>query len=297
MNQRSLSNLSSVVLCLGVWGAAGCEDGATGVATSTQNVDAVCVATGTAPPAGSWLCPAPLTLQCGAALPQVFVADALNPSCAAAPLKADPISPTTVGTQPVRVRRPDGQLACETSLTILDSGAPVLTPKTIQLWPPNHKFHTISVADCVSVVDACEPNLNAEFTWGSSDEPVDDKGDGHFAPDSIFDSCNRVLVRAERQGPKNGRVYKLGVRVVDRAGNAVESQCTVIVDHDQRGVVGADDGESYRIALNGQNGALSCDGTTDVPPPPPPVVDAGVPVVVDSGVPVVVDAGSVVMGI
>lgn len=289
MNQRSLRNLSSVLLCLGAWGATGCEDGATDVASSEQNVDAVCVATGTAPPAGSWLCPAPLTLQCGAAVPNVFVADALNPSCASTPLKADPISPTTVGTQPVRVRRQDGQLACETTLTILDNGAPVLTPKTIQLWPPNHKFHTISVADCVGVVDACDPNLNAEFIWGSSDEPVDDKGDGHFAPDILFDSCHRVQVRSERQGPKNGRVYKLGVRVVDRAGNAVESQCTVIVDHDQRGVVGADDGESYRIALNGQNGALSCDGTTDVPPPPPPVVDAGVPVVVD--------AGTVVMGI
>jgi hypothetical protein len=90
-------------------------------------------------------------------------------------------------------------------------------------------------------------------------------------------------------------VYKLGVRVVDRAGNAVESQCTVIVDHDKRGVVGADDGESYRVSLNGQNGALSCDGTTDVPPPPP-VVDSGVPVVVDAAVPVV-DAGTPVMGI
>jgi hypothetical protein len=89
-----------------------------------------------------------------------------------------------------------------------------------------------------------------------------------------------VQVRAERQGPKNGRVYKLGVRVVDGAGNAVQSQCTIIVDHDQRGVVGADDGESYRIVLNGQGSLPSCDGTTDVPP-----ADAGVPVTVDAGDP------------
>jgi hypothetical protein len=287
MNQRSLWNVRPVALCLVALGATGCDDGATEVASSMQNVDAVCVATGTPPPAGSWLCPAPLTLQCGATVPPVYVADAQNPSCAATALTADAINPLAVGTQPVRVRRPDGQIACETSLTVLDNGPPVLTPKTIQLWPPNHKFHTISVADCVGVVDACDPNLNAQFIWGSSDEPVDDKGDGHFAPDILFDSCQRVQVRAERAGPKSGRVYKLGVRVVDRAGNAVESACSVIVDHDQRGVVGADDGESYRVALNGQNGQLSCDG---VPPPPPPVTDAGVPVVV-------VDAGTPVMGI
>jgi len=187
------------------------------------------------------------------------------------------------GATDIGSRRQNVDPAC-----VAASSGPVLTPKTTQLWPPNHKFHTLSVADCVGVVDACDPDLNAEFIWGSSDEPVDDKGDGHFAPDILFDSCNRVQVRAERQGPKNGRVYKLGVRVVDRAGNAAESQCTVIVDHDQRGVVGADDGESYRITLDGQGGTLSCDGTTDVPPPP---------VVVDAGVPGVVDAGSVVMAI
>ena len=285
MNQRSVTKLTRVALCLGVWAVAGCDDGGTDVAGKTQDVDAVCVATGTAPPAGSWVCTAPLTLQCGAALPPVYVADALNPSCAPAVLTADAVNPLAVGTQPVRVRRQDGEIACETTLTIVDSGPPVLTPKTIQLWPPNHKFHSIAVEDCVGVVDACEPNLNAEFIWASSDEPVDDLGDGHFAPDILLDSCHRVQVRSERQGPKNGRVYKLGVRVVDRAGHAVESQCNIIVDHDQRGVVGADDGESYRIMLNGQGGLPSCDGTTDVPPPPPRVVDASVPVVVDAGVP------------
>jgi hypothetical protein len=287
MNQQSVVRLTRVALCLGVWGISGCDDGGADSAGKIQSVDAVCVATGTAPPAGSWVCSAPLTLQCGATPPPVYVADALNPSCAPALLTADALNPHAVGPQVVRVRRQDGQVACETTVTIVGSGLPVLTPKTIQLWPPNHKFHSIAVEDCVSVVDACDPNLNAEFIWASSDEPVDDRGDGHFAPDILFDGCHHVQVRSERQGPKNGRVYKLGVRVVDHAGNAVESQCNVIVDHDQRGVVGADDGESYRITLNGQGGAPSCDGTTDVPPPPR-VPDASVPVVVDAGVPQVI---------
>ena len=43
-----------------------------------------------------------------------------------------------------------------------------------------------------------------------------------------------MQLRSERQGPKDGRVYKLGVRVVDGSGNASEGVCTVVVDRDQR---------------------------------------------------------------
>lgn len=150
-----------------------------------------------------------------------------------------------------------------------DTTPPALTSKTINLWPPNHKFHRITVDDCVSVSDDCQTNLEAEFIWASSDEPVDDIGDGHHAPDIKVSDCNAVELRAERQGPKNGRVYKLGVRVVDAAGNAAESVCTVVVDHDQRGVLGADSGESYRIDLNGTGGLPTCDGDNPLPPAPP----------------------------
>jgi hypothetical protein len=151
---------------------------------------------------------------------------------------------------------------------------PVLEPKVVQLWPPNHKLHDISIDDCVDVIAACGDDLQAQFIWASSDEPVDDLGDGHFAPDiELSDDCQHVAVRAERQGPENGRVYKLGVRVVDRAGNTSDAVCSVIVDHDQRGVVGADSGEAYRITFDGTQGGATCDGTQPPPPtnPPPPM--------------------------
>jgi hypothetical protein len=148
--------------------------------------------------------------------------------------------------------------------------APTLTPHATFLWPPNHKLHAIGADDCVSAVDACGNTVHGEFIWGSSDEPIDDIGDGHFAPDILFGDCEHVMVRSERQGPKDGRVYKLGVRVVDSNGNASEGECTIIVDHDQRGVDGANSGEAYRVLLDGSNGTLSCDGVVDVP-------DAGSP--------------------
>jgi hypothetical protein len=172
----------------------------------------------------------------------------------------------------VTVRNAAGTTLCSTTIEVQDEVAPVLTEHSIALWPPNHKFHEIAVEDCVSVVDSCDGALRGEFIWASSDEPVDDKGDGHHAPDiQLSADCTRVSVRAERQGPKDGRVYKLGVRVVDGSGNTSVGECTIVVDHDQRGVVGADSGEAYRVSFDGSQGGPVCDGEPDEPPPPPTV--------------------------
>lgn len=281
MQRRSSKRLTVLPLSLVALLVGACDsDGDLG--SQDQNLEVECLGADVATPAGAWLCPAPRTLACGEALPPLYVRDLNNPSCSAVAYEAvsGPLQP---GTHPVRVTRGDGSVACETTVTVTGGGAPVLTPKTIGLWPPNHKLHTIDVADCVSVSNSCGGDLRAEFVWASSDEPIDSIGDGHHAPDILFDGCNRVQVRAERQGPKDGRVYKLGVRVVDGAGNRSESACTIIIDHDKRGVVGVDSGERYRIELNGQNGTPMCDGTpppvtdagTPPPPPPPPVQDAG----------------------
>lgn len=167
----------------------------------------------------------------------------------------------------VVLRDDSGAAICDTAT---DTAAPVLTAKAqLLLWPPNHKFHDIRVQDCFSVSDACQPDVRAEFVWASSDEPVDSIGDGHFAPDIQVSSCGALALRSERQGPKDGRVYKLGVRAVDAAGNAAEGVCTVVVDHDQRGVLGADSGEAYRVRFDGQNGQRACDGENPPPPNPP----------------------------
>jgi hypothetical protein len=169
-----------------------------------------------------------------------------------------------VGTQTIEVRRDDGSVACSATLTVLP-GPPVITPRTLFLWPPNHKLHEVSVADCIGAYAACDPDLRAEFSWGSSDEAAVGKGDGHRAPDIVFDGCDRVRLRSERQGESDGRVYRLGLRIVDGAGNVTDSECTVIVEHDQHSAAGADGGEAYRIALDGRDGAPSCEGALTAP--------------------------------
>ncbi len=271
---------------------AGCDQsGASEPEGVVQPLTAECVSDDASLPPDAWTCPETLSVECGSgsANPQtLYVLDSVT-ACAGTELQVTP-GPFAVGQHEILVSS-GSDVVCRSELVVKDTQAPVLTPKTLNLWPPNHKFHSIAVGDCFDIADACQSDLQAEFIWASSDEPVDDLGDGHHAPDILIDDCQKVQLRAERQGPKDGRVYKLGVRVVDGSGNASEGVCTVVVDHDQRGVLGADSGEAYRINLNGQGGQLSCDGENELPPrneppvnqppvnqPPveqPPAVDAG----------------------
>jgi hypothetical protein len=128
-----------------------------------------------------------------------------------------------------------------------DTEAPVIDSHPIVLWPPNHKMHVISATDCVTAVDACDGPVDAQFTRMWSDEPADARGDGHHAPDMIADSCDSVQLRAERQGPEDGRVYTLEVVARDQAGNTASGTCTVIVPHDGSSDTAVDDGPAVTM--------------------------------------------------
>ncbi len=237
--------------------------GNAGVDLAAQPLVAACATSAAPAPAGAWTCPNPQTVECTATTTRVdtlYVNDSMQSSCAAQPLNVSDPGPFAVGQHTITVSDGQGKSLCSAQLDIVDTQAPTLTEHTLNLWPPNHKLHGISVSECVSATDACDGVLEGEFIWASSDEPVDSIGDGHFGPDIGFTDLRHACVRSERQGPKDGRVYKLGVRVVDAAGNAAEGSCTVIVDHDQRGTVGKDSGEAYRVTVSaGQTGA-ACDG-------------------------------------
>src|SRR5687768_17606451 len=133
--------------------------------------------------------------------------------------------------------------------TCSPDNAPTGTSHTMNLWPPNHTLHTITAAQCATIADDCDTDLSAQLIWASSDEPENSIGDGNHVPD-ITVGCDHVKLRAERQGPRNGRVYHIGWRATDSGGNVTEGACTVIVDHDQSAAVTEDDGESYRVDLD-----------------------------------------------
>jgi hypothetical protein len=108
-----------------------------------------------------------------------------------------------------------------------DVTAPVinLNGLLMTLWPPDHKYVTIKVADMVaSVSDSCNTALSVSSVYISkvtSDEPENiNSGDGNTLLDMVIaNDCKSVNLRAERDGSKNGRVYTIYFKVNDGAGN------------------------------------------------------------------------------
>jgi|GEM_PF-2105529 len=133
---------------------------------------------------------------------------------------------------------------------VVDTTPPVITPLQTDhvLWPPNHKYHTITIADCVeSVSDICDVSVTISdivIERVSSDEPEDVRGngDGKTMDDIVIVNSQKVELRAERQGKGNGRVYTIHFQVTDASGNTQTGFCKVCVPHDKSGDPAVDDG-------------------------------------------------------
>lgn len=141
--------------------------------------------------------------------------------------------------------------ACRTQLSGVDTTPPEAHPTHTTLWPPNHQLHTLSAQACAGVFDACDPRVAVRFTSATCDEPADANGDGAFEPDIAFNGAESVWLRAERQGPSNGRVYTLSWVARDAAANELEGTCTVEVPHDQSGRAAVADAPAYRLTAPG----------------------------------------------
>ena len=244
----------------------GCASGDTAGGTAPK-LTAECIEDAAELDDQDWLCPDDLTVECedGGADPTLIYLEPsgdLPESCEDIELALNDEGPFEVGTHEIVVTAAasgGGEdtivVTCETTLTVEDTKAPVATDEVLELWPPNHKFHTISGEDCVR--DACDGNLAVTFLSASSDEPVNAKGDGNTEPDIILE-CDRVQLRSERQGGSNGRVYTLGWKATDDSGNETEGECVVVVPHDQSGREAVDDGAAYEVTLD----AEECDDGT-----------------------------------
>jgi hypothetical protein len=125
------------------------------------------------------------------------------------------------------------------------------TPTT-ELWPPNHKYHALTAADFgVTASDECDVETGPEdvvFTLGTSDEEENGRGDGNTTADISFENgCSTAMVRSERAGPEDGRVYELTLSLQDAAGNAAAvAVVTASVPHSKKsGAV--DSGDAYEV--------------------------------------------------
>ena len=139
------------------------------------------------------------------------------------------------------------------TITVEDTLAPTTTSRGRELWPPNHDYETLTLADCALVVDACEGELDANVVGTIlsiySDEPEESNGDGNTTSDIDIVDEHTFRVRSERQGGGNGRVYGVSFIVTDSAGNTSEEVCSVSVPHDQSGSASIDDGASAGFVM------------------------------------------------
>jgi hypothetical protein len=131
----------------------------------------------------------------------------------------------------------------------------------IVLWPPNHQLVAIDVEDCIEDVHHCGHDCEAKITSVSSDEPVDDLGDGNTEPDIVCVDDDTVEVRRERSGTGDGRVYTIEFRLEcehdhdhgdydhDHDDHEATGTCKVSVPHDQgQGSEAVDSGPVYSVS-------------------------------------------------
>ena len=128
-----------------------------------------------------------------------------------------------------------------------DHEPPKITCEPIELWPPNHQYVTVDLQDCITDVDECDPHWSARILWVSSDEPENGQGDGNTDDDIVCVDHDTVRLRAERQGPGDGRVYEIRFEAKDHKNNKKDFTCEVFVPHDQGHGGAVDSGEAYRV--------------------------------------------------
>jgi hypothetical protein len=111
---------------------------------------------------------------------------------------------------------------------------------TTSLWPPNHKFQTVTAS---GATDPEGDALTTTVTAVTQDEPVDGVADGDTAPDAahVAGHPEQVQLRAERAGTGDGRVYRIEVTVSDGKLTCARTM-SVGVPHDQSGASPVDSG-------------------------------------------------------
>jgi hypothetical protein len=143
-----------------------------------------------------------------------------------------------------------GNIATKTrTVNVVDTTPPTLTLKPdIQLWPPNHKYQTVTMSQMVqSVSDGCNAALSlndVRIEKVTSDEPDNAPGDadGNTTNDILIAAdCKSVQLRSERDEKKNGRVYVVTLRLRDASGNTTRAVFKVSVPINQSGAAAVQD--------------------------------------------------------
>jgi len=113
-------------------------------------------------------------------------------------------------------------------------------PSVASLWPPNHTMVPVSIT---GVTDPNNQAVTFTFPNVTQDEPVNGLGDGDTSPDAAV-SGNQILLRAERAGTGNGRVYEVHFTASDGQGGSCNGVVSVGVPHSKK-VTAVDSGQNF----------------------------------------------------
>jgi hypothetical protein len=196
------------------------------------------------------VCPANVVVECAApggtsaADPQLapfFAGVSASDTCDTTPaIQNDAPAFFPLGVTPVTFTARDdtGNTAqCVATVTVGDT-----TPPQIQmsvspdlLWPPNHKL--VPIHATVHVTDVCDASAGFVLSSITSNEPDDGTGDGDTVNDiqgAAYGTADvDFLLRAERKGNGNGRIYTVNYTAHDGSGNTTPAGDEVRVPHNQ----------------------------------------------------------------
>jgi hypothetical protein len=154
---------------------------------------------------------------------------------------ASGVTPTItlpLGTTTITLVVNDGTLDSDpdtVDITVEDTTPPTINSISADpdvLWPPNHKMVEVTVS--VEFEDICDPEPFCYILGVSSNEPINGPGDGNTEPDWEYtDDPLVVLLRAERSGGGDGRIYTIEVECMDASGNITMVDVEVTVPHDK----------------------------------------------------------------
>jgi hypothetical protein len=128
--------------------------------------------------------------------------------------------------------------SASTQVTVQDTTAPSLSvslsPNSLQ--PPNHKL--IPITATISASSACSTNVSVELVSITSNEPDNGTGDGDQpndiqaiggGPVPFGTDVRSFLLRAERAGGGNGRIYTVTYSATNASGSSASATAYVVV--------------------------------------------------------------------